>query len=372
MRRHLTLIFVSALATSAADFTADSARGAQLFETLSCVQCHSVNGRGGALAAAPDLGRMVNRGFTPATLAATLWNHAPKMWATMRSRQIQTGELSEQGAADLLAFFYANRFFEKPGDAARGIRLFSQKHCAECHGLSAPKIPEARPVAEWESTRDPIALVDAMWNHSAAMREEFAKRKLRWPELQPQDLADMLVYLRNVPGTRPSTAEVRINASAKGRELFESKGCAGCHIRSLDLSQRLRHMTLTDIAVALWNHHPKMNPTQQRLDLEQMRDLISYVWARQFFEGSGNPGLGQRVFTVKRCIGCHENATNGAPKLPRADQGFTGASMVSALWRHGPRMMDQMQANHIPWPRFEAPEMSNLIAYLNSAKGGNQ
>ena len=27
--------------------TADSARGRQLFETLSCVQCHSVNGKGG-------------------------------------------------------------------------------------------------------------------------------------------------------------------------------------------------------------------------------------------------------------------------------------------------------------------------------------
>lgn len=370
MKRHLAGIFALALTARAADFSADSARGAQLFDTLACSQCHGINGQGRTVG--PDLGRMVDRNFTPATLAATLWNHAPKMWATMRSRQIEAGELSEQGAADLLAFFYANRFFEKPGDAARGIRLFSMKHCAECHGLSARKIPEARPVAEWDAMRDPIALVDAMWNHSATMREEFAKRKLKWPELQPQDLADMLVYLRNIPraGIRPP--EMRINANAKGGELFESKGCVGCHIRSLDLSQRLRHMTLTDIAVALWNHHPKMNPTQQRLDVDQMRELISYVWARQFFEGSGNPAAGQRVFTLKRCAGCHENGTGGATKLPKTGQEFTGASMVSALWRHGPRMMDQMQASHVLWPRFDAPQMSNLIAFLNSAKGGTQ
>jgi len=30
--------------------------------------------------------------------------------------------------------------------------------------------------------------------------------------------------------------------------------------------------------------------------------------------------------------------------------------------------MQQMQAQHVPWPRFESAEMSNLVAYLNSAK----
>ena len=63
---------------------------------------------------------MVDRGFTPSTLAATMWNHAPGMWAAMRDRQITAGELDQQAAQDLMAFFYAARFFEKPGDAGRG------------------------------------------------------------------------------------------------------------------------------------------------------------------------------------------------------------------------------------------------------------
>ena len=35
------------------------------------------------------------------------------------------GDLNEQAAADLFAYFYSARFFEMPGDAARGKRAFS-------------------------------------------------------------------------------------------------------------------------------------------------------------------------------------------------------------------------------------------------------
>ena len=61
--RALVLLLISALGASAEGFMADSVRGERLFQTLSCVQCHSVNGVGGS--SAPDLGRMVDRAFTP-------------------------------------------------------------------------------------------------------------------------------------------------------------------------------------------------------------------------------------------------------------------------------------------------------------------
>src|SRR5271170_4149530 len=96
---------------------ADSARGAQLFESLSCVQCHSINGTGGTIG--PDLGRRVDRNFTPAMLAATMWNHAPTMWAAMRERNIRAGDLDAPAAADLFAYFYSAHFFDRPGDAGR-------------------------------------------------------------------------------------------------------------------------------------------------------------------------------------------------------------------------------------------------------------
>jgi mono/diheme cytochrome c family protein len=357
----------SGSALHAAEIAADSARGAQLFETLACIQCHSINGKGGT--AAPDLGRRIDRNFTPAALAATMWNHAPTMWAAMRVRNIELGDLNEQAAADLFAYFYSAHFFEKPGDAGRGKRLFTAKHCSECHGLTEARIPEAKPVTQWASVGQPMVLVNAMWNHATTMKAEFARRKLSWPELTSQDLTDMLVYLRNLPSTRTAATRVEITSGANGQELFESKGCAGCHASKIALAPRLKGMTLIDIAVAMWDHQPRMQAVPAPLSLEEMRDLTSYLWAGKFFEGQGNSSAGARVFTAKRCTTCHENPASGAPKLNGSGRSFTAATMVSSLWHHGPRMLDQMKTQGIAWPRFDGPEMANLVAYLNTQNG---
>jgi mono/diheme cytochrome c family protein len=72
----LLLIFLSSVAVAhAATVAADSTRAERLFKTLSCVECHSVNGVGGNVG--PDLGRRIDRNFTFASLASTMWNHAP-------------------------------------------------------------------------------------------------------------------------------------------------------------------------------------------------------------------------------------------------------------------------------------------------------
>jgi hypothetical protein len=42
--------------------------------------------------------------------------------------------------------------------------------------------------------------------------------------------------------------------------------------------------------------------------------------------------------------------------------------MVSALWDHGPAMLDQMRGKNIRWPRFNTNEMADLIAYLQGMK----
>jgi len=365
MKRTAVMVVLLYSALRAADIAADSDRGAGLFVTLSCIQCHSVNGIGGK--AAPDLGRLVDRNFTPATLAATMWNHAPTMWAAMRERNTQAGDLDEQAAADLFAFFYAAHFFDRPGEAVRGKRLFESKHCSECHGLTVAKLPEAKPVSQWESLGQPIALATAMWNHSATMREEFGKRHLGWPELTSQDLTDLLVYLRNLPDMRDAPVRVEISSGAEGAALFRSKGCEGCHTGSLALAVRLRGKTLSDIAAAMWNHQPRMASAPPLLTVEEMREITSYLWAGQFFEDAGDAAAGRRVFTIKRCATCHEDASSGAPKLE--GKRFSGATMVAALWHHGPEMLDRMKAKGISWPRFDGAQMSNLIEFLNSGSG---
>jgi mono/diheme cytochrome c family protein len=357
MKPRIVFLIFTAVSLRAATIAADSARGAALFESLSCVQCHSINGKGGKVA--PDLGRRIDRNFTPASLAATMWNHAPAMWAAMRTQNIRASDLNEQAAADLFAYFYSARFFEKPGDAGRGKRLFSSKHCSECHSLT-----------EWQSIGQPMALVNALWNHAATMRQEFAKKKLSWPELTAQDLTDMLVYLRNLPSASSAPGGIDITSGTNGQALFESKGCAACHNGKTALTSRLKGKTLTDIAVTMWDHEPRMPAAPAPLSPGDMREIVSYLWADQFFEDAGSPTAGARVFAAKRCATCHNDASHnnatGAPKLGGTGRSLNATTIVSVLWHHGPQMLDQMKTKGIAWPRFEGSDMANLIAYLNS------
>ena len=87
----------------------DSERGASLFQTERCIQCHSIDGKGGKIA--PDLGKQIDRSFTPAQLASTMWNHAPVMWAAIQGAGIEKPKLSPEGAADLFAYFLFHAIF---------------------------------------------------------------------------------------------------------------------------------------------------------------------------------------------------------------------------------------------------------------------
>ncbi len=367
MIRRLFLVAAFPAAIQAAVLGADSERGQGLFVSLACVQCHSVNGHGGTVG--PDLGRIVDRGFTPASLAATMWNHAPTMWPAIRAKGLPFGNLDEQAAADLFAYFYSARFFEMPGDAARGKRVFETKHCSMCHGITEAKLPGAKPVSEWTSIGHPMALVNAMWNHVSLMDTEFKKQKVSWSALTSQEVSDLLVYVRNLPSARPARPGMVVASGPRGEALFHSKGCANCHKGKLALPPRLVGRTLTDIAVDMWNHGPRMAGRAPQLTLEEMRDIVSYLWAGAFFTPAGNVSAGARVFKAKGCAGCHSTGANGAPSLAGVKGSLSAAGMVSALWRHGPKMLDTMNGQGIAWPKFNAPEMANLIAYLNATGG---
>lgn len=101
--KNLLLALTPTTSFHAAAVSADSTRGAQLFELQGCVQGHALNGVGPAIG--PDLGRIADRGFTPAALAATMWNHAPAIWVETKLRSVAPPAMDEQRAVDLFAFF---------------------------------------------------------------------------------------------------------------------------------------------------------------------------------------------------------------------------------------------------------------------------
>jgi mono/diheme cytochrome c family protein len=355
--------FAIAASVCSAAPVGDARRGEELFRTEQCITCHSINGKGGSLA--PDLARRIDRGYTPAVMASLMWNHAPEMWSAMKKQGVNRPVLSAEAASDLFAYFVSARYFERPGDAGRGKQLFAARHCAECHGITTSNASGAPPVAKWESLADPVILAQQMWNHGPQMRQAFAAKHIKFVPITAQELTDMLVYLQNLPETKSVTRDFRIpSPGSSGEALFQSKGCNGCHARGF--SDLFHNQTITGIAAAMWNHQPSMKLPPPTFSQDEMRQIIGYLWAQQYFRGEGSVERGKKVFTEKNCATCHNDPSSGAPKLAKGKNAYSDITMVAALWGHGPRMLDVMNQKKIPWPRFAGTQMSDLIAYLNS------
>jgi mono/diheme cytochrome c family protein len=347
----------------AASLDFDARRGADFFKTQQCVNCHGVKGI--SEGKAPDLGRRLDRNYTPAGIAAQMWSHAPVMWGNMNQQKIPVPQVTPAQSADLFAFFYASRYFEKPGEAERGKLVFQSKHCNTCHALTGGAGPGPA-VDHWESLASPVLLIQQMWNHQRAMGDAMSQKNIERPRLTSQDLTDLLVYLQNLPQTRNKEASILLPPAEQGEPVFRAKGCADCHKGEMALENRLGDSTLTDVAAAMWNHAPQMRQPAPQLSADESRQLISYVWAKQFFTTRGDAARGHKTFQSKKCAVCHDDRASGAPPLAKPAEPYSAITMVSVLWRHGPAMLRQMEGKHIAWPQLTQPEMANLIAYLNS------
>ena len=119
----------------------------------------------------------------------------------------------------------------------------------------------------------------------------------------------------------------------------------------------------------MWNHAPRMVQTPPVFTPNEMRQLLSYLWMRQFVDAGGKLADGQKVFTEQKCTACHDGGTHGARQLPGQAASTPKSPIISALWRHGPQMLRRMKTAGISWPRFKSPqEVADLIAYLNSVQ----
>jgi cytochrome c2 len=313
---------------------------------------------------------------TPALFATVMWNHSPKMWAEFESQGRPVPALSSADVADLFAYFYSSLYFSPQGSSARGRSVFVEKQCVSCHSEVLDPRSQRSILVKWTERRDPIAWAEQMWNHASEMDAATTNRGIAWPKLSEQDIVDLLMFLGKLPDDQAQTASFTVGEPELGRTVFE-RNCESCHsfgrinASKLDLIARHRPLSITGYIAEMWNHAPDMRRrggSTPKLNAREMPDLIAYLFAQRYFLDRGNTTKGRKVFEEKGCAKCHEahRKETGAPDLAQVTEVFSPITLTSAVWRHGPSMMEKMKDQSIPWPEFTGSEMSDLITYLNS------
>lgn len=334
---------------------ADASRGAKLLIEKGCVRCHRFSGPAKGL-----WSRFTKERLDPARLAGVLWGHADRLAQQMQSNGVSLTAFARQEAADLIAYFATQGYFEPPGDAERGSRVYRRKGCAQCHRQGAEN-PAGAQASPGDASANPIDLLQAMWLHASLMKEALENRKMRWPSLTTAEMADLNAYLR--PFRPPETAAgLRIGDPDGGREFMNSKHCNRCHSNQLFAASDPRPRTFTELAAVLWNHAPMMTSEVPALNRTPISDLLGYLWSEGYFEAPGSVKKGQKVFQSKHCNVCHA----GWPGQGVCDS----AAMISALWKHLPAAAQSLKAKGFEWPSFNDSDMADLIAFANQTTGG--
>jgi len=167
----------------------DPSRGASVFRSKRCAECH-----GGRGAVAPDLTSSAIH-LTVSEINGKLWNHSYTMNEWMRQRGIPFPRFEGTEMADLISYLYFLGFSGGEGRAERGASVFRDRGCAGCHkGAEA----EAVDLSGSKVVADPIALSASMWNHAPEMHNLMAERAVAWPQFDPGDMEDLVAYLRGI------------------------------------------------------------------------------------------------------------------------------------------------------------------------------
>jgi cytochrome c2 len=170
----------------------------------------------------------------------------------------------------------------------------------------------------------------------------------------------------------------------RGKDVFRTESCEMCHSINgeggkiaPDLGQGVeRGFSPYVMAGLLWNHAPAMWASMERegvtkfeLSEQQAADLFVYFFAARYFELPGDIKRGRRVFLAKRCGECHGmgSALREGIQPVAAWKSLTDPiALAQQLWNHSREMIPALDRTEVPYPRFSAQELTDLLAYLRS------
>jgi cytochrome c2 len=351
----------------------DPLAGARAFGAKGCSKCHSVNGVGGKVG--PDLAR-ISRPRTFYDLAADMWNHLQKMTAKMQELGITRPRLDTREAGDLVGFLFTLNYFDSPGNAEAGRKLFTEKRCVLCHtyqGVGGVVGPNLDHLSQF---RSPIYVASAMWNHGPQMAEKMKEKGVERPTFAGTELRDLIAYLAPATaGPQEGPIYALPGRADVGRQLFAEKRCIECHAVGgvgghvgPDLVERGVRQSPIEFAATI---KPR-GITVPQLSPAEMADIVAYLYSVRYFGNAGNISNGWTVATRKGCLHCH--AVRGERGKPASDltklKGLDSpAAVLSALWNHAVVTPPSIAGQKWEWPLFKPQEMADLIALLQSLGG---
>ncbi len=171
--------------------------GMKAFSQKGCGQCHATEGT--EKLKGPNLG-LQKKDFPPTLgqLASLMWNHFPQMIEEMRKENIKLPELSANDMANITAYLFSIRYFDRAGNRVAGQKVLLEKRCNLCHdiGKEAQGKKEGPNLAKLKGPVSPIYMATALWNHGHQMIGKMKERNIRWQKMTDKELIDLMEYLK--------------------------------------------------------------------------------------------------------------------------------------------------------------------------------
>jgi cytochrome c551/c552 len=168
---------------------------------------------------------------------------------------------------------------------ARGSALFTAKECARCHRPRG-EVGVGPALEELRRPQGTFELAGRLWNHAPAMFTALTQEGLAWPEINREEMADLMAYLEAVPARDPAPD------LGRGESILVRKGCLKCHsLRGEGArlgpelsSLRADYESGAGWASRMWKHTPRMAVVAlergilyPRFSDGEMGDLLGYL-----------------------------------------------------------------------------------------------
>jgi cytochrome c len=298
---------------------------------------------------------------------------------------MERNSMIKRGLAIIL-FFLSGSFAVAdilPEDPTRGEKLFVNKGCVKCHGVTGEEGKIALDLVTKDMGDTPLDLAVKLWNHTPSVVSGMEQTRMVKPALTGREFNDLSVYLYFL-----RFSDGRGNP-ARGRSVFTEKGCYLCHPLAgkgkqdqLGFGEFPRNISPIFLSKGIWNHSLDMIARMAQIGMKwpkfrgtEMLDLFEYIKANAkgaddpaFFK-PGSPKEGKRVFTAKGCDQCHSirgEGREGGVDLGKEAHTFRTSftEIASSMWNKGPTILVKMAQGQSRIPTLTSKETVDLFAYL--------